>query len=253
MINKIYITLLALFLAACSPKIEGTYWSDSSALGMSPELSIGYTFKSNGTFTMSVGSTTPPGEYPYVVNGNQITIPSRNGEQIITILEDGDLLLMGLRLSKKNAVKQSEAISAIASAKESEAAKAIAIKAELTAAVKKAPLPELVQTEKQKTWTPSFDCNKASNFAEKSICKEPLLGNLDGALSENYTFILFSNIGDSAKNDLKATQKNWLLERNKCFDSKCLENIHRKRIDEVCEYPVLSGVHPICTNAEDIR
>jgi uncharacterized protein len=80
-----------------------------------------------------------------------------------------------------------------------------------------------------------------------------MLGKLDGALSENYKYMLASDIGDGARSDLKATQKKWLAERNKCTDNQCLANTYRKRIDEVCEYPVISGVHPICTSSDEIK
>lgn len=115
------------------------------------------------------------------------------------------------------------------------------------------PIAEKPQASQQTTWTPSFDCTKASTFSEKAICNDPLLGKLDGALSENYKYMLASDIGDGARNDLKTTQKKWLVERNKCTDNQCLANTYRKRIDEVCEYPVISGVHPICTSSDEIK
>lgn len=115
------------------------------------------------------------------------------------------------------------------------------------------PIAENVQVSPQATWKPSFDCIKASTFSEKAICSDTLLGKLDGALSENYKYMLASDIGDGARNDLKITQKKWLTERNKCTDNQCLTNAYRKRIDDVCEYPVISGVHPVCTNSNDIK
>lgn len=99
----------------------------------------------------------------------------------------------------------------------------------------------------------SFDCAKASTFIENAICSDPLLGKLDDALSENYNSMLASNIGEGARKDLRSTQKKWLSERNKCSNIKCVENLYRTRIDEVCEYPVISGVHAICTPSEDIK
>ncbi len=105
----------------------------------------------------------------------------------------------------------------------------------------------------QPTWKPSFDCTKASTFSEKAICSDPLLGNLDGALSENYKHMLASDIGDGARNDLKTTQKKWLTERNGCTNNQCLTDTYRKRLDEVCEYPVISGAHPICTSSDDVK
>lgn len=116
-----------------------------------------------------------------------------------------------------------------------------------------APVAEKVQPSPQASWSPSFDCAKASTFSEKAICTDTLLGKLDGALAENYKHMLASDIGDGARNDLKATQRRWLAERNKCTDNQCLASAYRKRIDEVCEYPVISGAHPVCTNSDEIK
>lgn len=115
------------------------------------------------------------------------------------------------------------------------------------------PSSEIKQASPQQTWTPSFDCAKASTMAEKAICTDPLLGKLDGALAENYKFMLASNIDDWAKSDLKAKQRIWLAERNKCTENQCLVSSYRKRMDEICEYPVLSGAHPICTSSDAIK
>lgn len=98
----------------------------------------------------------------------------------------------------------------------------------------------------------SFDCGKASTFVEKEICTVPLLGDLDDALSENYRGMLYSNFGGSKKS-LKAAQINWLSSRNKCTNTNCLIDAYRKRIDETCDYGVVSGVHPICKNSDDIQ
>ncbi len=116
-----------------------------------------------------------------------------------------------------------------------------------------APIAEKSEASQQATWAPSFDCTKASTFSEKAICNDPLLGKLDGALSENYKYMLASDIGDGGRIDLKTTQKKWLAERNKCTDNQCLATTYRKRIDEVCEYPVISGVHPTCANFDEIK
>lgn len=99
----------------------------------------------------------------------------------------------------------------------------------------------------------SFDCAKAKTFVEKEICGNSLLGKLDDALSENYKYMLASNIGDGARKDLRATQKKWLSERNKCTNNKCLVDEYQKRVDEICDYPVISGAHPACTYSDDIK
>lgn len=99
----------------------------------------------------------------------------------------------------------------------------------------------------------SFDCRKASTFVEKAICSDSLLERLDESLSENYNDMMASNIGASARKDLRSTQRKWLSERNKCQNSKCVEKMYRKRMDEICEYPVISGVHPACTYSDEIQ
>lgn len=125
--------------------------------------------------------------------------------------------------------------------------------AEFTLVPTQAPVVEKARPSPQASWRPSFDCAKASTFSEKAICTDILLGKLDGALGENYKYMLASDIGDGARNDLKVTQRKWLAERNKCTDNQCLASSYRKRIDEVCEYPVISGVHPVCTNSDEIK
>lgn len=115
------------------------------------------------------------------------------------------------------------------------------------------PTTEKAGTPQQSTWVPSFDCAKASTFAETAVCTDVLLGRLDGALAENYKFMLAANIGDGAKSDLKATQKKWLAERNTCTDKQCLVSAYRKRTDEICEYPVITGVHPVCNSSDDVK
>jgi uncharacterized protein len=97
----------------------------------------------------------------------------------------------------------------------------------------------------------SFDCKKASNFIENTICNDSRLNKLDDVLSENYKNISTSNIGVGARKDLKATQRSWLAVRNKCTDSECLVKSYEQRIDEVCDYPVITGVHPGCTSYEE--
>ena len=75
------------------------------------------------------------------------------------------------------------------------------------AATNPVPVAELPKDSPQPTWTPSFDCTKASTFSEKAVCTDSLLGKLDGVLSQNYKYMFASDIGDGARNDLKATQK----------------------------------------------
>jgi uncharacterized protein len=98
----------------------------------------------------------------------------------------------------------------------------------------------------------SFDCQKASTFVEKEICSNALLGKLDEALDENYKSMQAADFGASRKT-LKAEQLKWLSTRNKCATTKCIIDTYRKRVDETCDYGVVSGVHPPCTLADDVN
>lgn len=52
---------------------------------------------------------------------------------------------------------------------------------------------------------------------------------------------------------IKQTQKRWLGQRNSCTTRDCIEYAYLMRIDQICEYPVIFGVHPACTYADDIN
>jgi uncharacterized protein len=99
----------------------------------------------------------------------------------------------------------------------------------------------------------SFNCAKASTFVEKEICHNPYLSKLDEVMATNYKYMLASAIGEGAAKDLKQTQKQWLGQRNSCTTSDCIEKAYLTRIDEICEYPVISGIHPECLSADDIN
>src|ERR1700737_4160849 len=98
----------------------------------------------------------------------------------------------------------------------------------------------------------SFDCSKSSTFAEKTICSDPLLRKLDDALSINYKAMLGADLGGTVEN-LRIEQRKWIANRNKCATRECLVAMYRERIDETCDYGVVSGVHPDCVHADDIE
>lgn len=98
----------------------------------------------------------------------------------------------------------------------------------------------------------SFDCSKAKTYVEKTICGDPLLGKLDDALSKNYKGMLAADFGGS-KESLKKDQLEWIGNRNKCTTVACLVEAYRERVDETCDYGVVSGVHPECTMSSEIE
>ncbi len=98
----------------------------------------------------------------------------------------------------------------------------------------------------------SFDCSRAGSRVEATICADPRLGRLDEVLAQDYQYTMASDIGDGARNNLKATQRAWVQSRNRCTDAECIHAAYTARIDQVCgSYPVLSGVSASCTSAED--
>lgn len=98
----------------------------------------------------------------------------------------------------------------------------------------------------------SFDCTKAISRIEKRICDDPVLSKLDSVLANNYSSMIEADFGGSKAN-LKAEQRSWMAKRNTCKDRGCLIEAYRLRIDQTCEYGVISGAHPVCVYADDVN
>lgn len=238
--------ILALLLSACgNSKLDGTYSNNMTGIA---EQKVSFTFKPDGTAHMAIGGNKIPLEMPYEVSDKKIKVTGQNGDLIFNFTDNGDLISAGLRYTKESSSQRAETPSSPKQSKQS-----ASVPAPIPDPTPATSLEQEVQPSPRATLTPSFDCAKASTFSERTICTNILLGQLDGALAENYKHMLASNIGDGAKDDLKTTQRKWLTERNKCSDAQCLANVYRKRVDEVCEYPVITGVHPVCTSSDEIK
>lgn len=84
-----------------------------------------------------------------------------------------------------------------------------------------------------KIFTPSFDCTRAFAEAEKAICTDAELAELDNQLAGAYKTALAVLHGDARK-DLIAEQKRWLASRNACeWNQACLVHRHRQRIQSL--------------------
>jgi uncharacterized protein len=70
----------------------------------------------------------------------------------------------------------------------------------------------------------SFDCNKASNFAERQVCADEALSSLDVELSSLYKKVR-QTIGV-----LRESQLQWLKERNNCKTKQCLLASYQSRV-----------------------
>ncbi len=98
----------------------------------------------------------------------------------------------------------------------------------------------------------SFNCAKASTYVEKTICSDATLGKMDDALTENYNSMLATDLGDGGVS-LKKEQRAWIAQRNKCTTDKCLADLYWKRVDDICDAPVVTGVHAACVQSSDIK
>lgn len=87
---------------------------------------------------------------------------------------------------------------------------------------------------------PSFDCAKASNGAERAICKDPAMAKADRELSNLYTTLLAKLTGP-AKESLEKSQVHWIVGRNRaCLPNedpdviaRCLKTRYENRIADL--------------------
>src|SRR5471032_734224 len=79
------------------------------------------------------------------------------------------------------------------------------------------------------SYAASFNCMKLHTRIEKLICSDQELSKLDDELASTY------KLARQAPTDWEPigveVQKNWLNERNKCFNSTCLIKMYREQID----------------------
>ncbi|MDI1298785.1 hypothetical protein [Methylotenera sp.] len=106
------------------------------------------------------------------------------------------------------------------------------------------PTGQSTEAETLGKYKVSFDCNKASTTAEKLTCTTNTLSQLDGLLAATYKDRMNNSIYGVDKLTFKGSQLAWGKTKNICTDAACLETAYRNRIFELCEMPVVSGVHP---------
>lgn len=81
----------------------------------------------------------------------------------------------------------------------------------------------------------SFDCKKASSFAEREICRDGYLSGLDESLSDQYKRAYAQAINKQA---LLQSQREWLAVRDQCSTQKCLDDTISERIHALKMYPI---------------
>jgi uncharacterized protein YecT (DUF1311 family) len=93
-------------------------------------------------------------------------------------------------------------------------------------------IPAVETAAVAQSWTPSFDCAKASNGQERLICSSRELSAADVKLGQAYKWAL-SNTTDKGV-ALKRLQNEWRKnERDACSDVRCMLKAYQKRIDEL--------------------
>ena len=76
---------------------------------------------------------------------------------------------------------------------------------------------------------PSFDCAKASTNAEKLVCSDNELANLDNELASTYSKVR-NSLDSAGKKQLTSEQKAWLATYNQCADKECVRQKLQERI-----------------------
>lgn len=81
------------------------------------------------------------------------------------------------------------------------------------------------------TWTPSFDCTKASTGPERLICSSKELSEFDVKLGQLYSSALVTSMDKEA---FKNESRVWLKSvRNACSDVVCMAEAYKQRIAQL--------------------
>lgn len=75
----------------------------------------------------------------------------------------------------------------------------------------------------------AIDCSKAESSAEKLICAEPALAQLDAVLNKDYP----AYAAKLGKDAARRAQADWLKTRDACADAACLEAAYTARIRKI--------------------
>jgi hypothetical protein len=77
-----------------------------------------------------------------------------------------------------------------------------------------------------------INCAKAKTDVEKNICADPKLKEADGAVADAFANLLAATSDQTA---VRASQRQWLVQRNACPDAGCLNARHQERLKELTE------------------
>jgi outer membrane protein len=84
-----------------------------------------------------------------------------------------------------------------------------------------------------RTYSPSFDCQLATNATEQRICHNPNLSKLDRQLAVEYAQLLRS-LDPTQQNGLKDREQEWMARRDACgANVPCISRAYTQRIEEL--------------------
>lgn len=89
--------------------------------------------------------------------------------------------------------------------------------------------PDVAASATSTVYETSFDCSKATGWAEQQICSSESLAGSDRQLATLYSSALSRAMAPD-KADLRASQRSWLKGRNGCADVTCIEQAFSERI-----------------------
>lgn len=90
----------------------------------------------------------------------------------------------------------------------------------------------------------SFDCKKATSYAEKMVCSDMELSSLDESLAKAYGAALRETP------NLTESQRRWLKRRGGCQNRDCLIGLYQERIAELSK--MISEDRVICTQLNQL-
>lgn len=90
----------------------------------------------------------------------------------------------------------------------------------------------------------SFDCAKAQNFAETTICSSPALQRADEDVNSAYVKAV-DRVPEKQKADVRQSQRSWLKRRNACTTTNCVSVAMTEQLRTLSHWGVEAVAAPV--------
>ncbi len=94
----------------------------------------------------------------------------------------------------------------------------------------------------------SFDCAKAQNFAETTICSSPALQRADEDVNSAYVKAV-DRVPDKQKADVRQSQRSWLKRRNACTTTSCVSVAMTEQLRTLTQWGAEPSATPVAKPA----